>query len=212
MINHQNALEAMGTFVAKNISGLVYMGYPNDCAYFRYKNSSSKTADFALYLLENPIKPANSFLREIRDNAKDNIATAVLMLRSTLQYDGDLLRQMPDDFDGTKTWYNKKRLTKFEQDILALYGNSAAYFNPQEDAIQVISTRKFRELPEFLATKNPEQLAANKNIRQTLHREESLINSDRVIWFTDVIKGPFTLERYERSNMPLVARIVSYKC
>ena len=205
IITEQEALDSMFSFIRKNLHGLDDIKEEQNRFY-----GKKGGMDFILDVVKAPIIPSDSFLDYVNGNSKKGVATGIVMLRSTTQYNGKLLKQLEYKIDGKNFfWNNKKNLTKFEQDVLRLYGNPSAYYNPQEDIIQIVHTKRFKKIPKYLASKSPEELTKNKSLRRTLHIEESRIDSWSKIWFSAAFKDSFTLDFYKRRNKTL-ARIAPY--
>jgi len=195
MIPHLEAREHMLEFVRENL------GFAQDGDYF------SKD-DLVLRVASTKIKPSKKFIDEVKANAKDGVATALLMLRSTTQYQGGMLRPLVYLENGKNYfWQNEKNFTKFELDVRELYGNRLAYFNPQLNAIQLIRTRRFRHVPDLLADMTEQELAENKQLRQQLHIEEGRREAFRKISIYQTIGGAFTVAPYDRATKPLVGLI-----
>jgi len=201
-ITHEQARESMFAFIRGNI------GRDNLREEGNYFYGGENDRDFVLRLVDKPVRRAQDFVDEVVQNAGNGVATGIIMLRSTTHYHGDLFKQLVYDVEGKNYFWNReKNLTTFEQGVLRLYGNTAAYYNPQEDVIQIVHTRRFHKIPEYLASKTPEELAADSDLRHALHKQEGLRRAWRMVWFSDEIDGYFTLVDYERKTKPLVALV-----
>lgn len=164
--------------------------------------------EFLLIATTSTIKSAANFIDELKRNGKGGIPTAVLSVRSTSDYQGELLKPAVYAIDGkNRYWGNKKYLTKFEQALVELYG-PIPYYNPSKDYIQLIRFIRMYRIPlniqRLKDSKDPKK-------RQKFHIHENLREKTRKISIKETIRGPFTLEPYERKRKPLVARIVPYQ-
>lgn len=104
--------------------------------------------DFILMTLTKKLN-AGELKKILEENEAKNIATALLLPRSTAEYPGKFLRQavaMVERVNGSGIrekknfyWNNTKQITEFELEIANLYGNRTAYFNPSDEIIEIVS-------------------------------------------------------------------------
>lgn len=208
-ISRNDAVEAMYEFVLGNLTGIDEVMQQDNEFHIRQDGQQ-------VILTTTPriIRPASGYIDDVLDDRRQGIAHGLLQVRSTTQYDGHLLRQAVCMVDGKNAHFrNKKNLTKFEQEVVGLYGAPMAYYNPQEDHIELIKLRRFYEVPAGLLNwQQYETEVERTRMRRQLHIHEALKESLRVIDIRDRIKGPFTLEVYERQSprKVLMARIIPY--
>ncbi len=205
VITAEQAVESMYKFVRDNLKGVDNLRQDGNT--FSGKRDG---IDFILMCASGPVRPVSKFLADVEARSQDDTMTSLLMLRSTTQYDGKLLRQLKYHENGKNYFYaNKKNILLFEQIAVDLFGNPVHYYNPQRDSIESISISRFKQIPDFLASQDEEVMSRRKDMRKTLHVEESRREYWRVINIVDEIKSPFTLDTYDKDGIAL-ARIGRY--
>lgn len=209
-ITHKEALDSMLDFVRTNIGGLDRLQEEGNCF-----SGIKDDVGFVLVLNDSRVRPASSFIDDVKGRSKEGIVTAHLMLRSTTHYHGDLLKQLVYIVDGKNTyWQRNKNISTFEQKAIDLFGNPVDYYNPQTGCVEVVCTERFYHMSEYLKSKTAEELVSDSRLRQVIHIEENRERAYREIHFDKhygvhgKITGPFTLRPYERKNRKL-ARIVT---
>jgi hypothetical protein len=203
MITTSEVDKKLSTFIETRISGV-------DDLVQKGRNSHIPIGgiEFLLISTQKAIKPAADFIKEIKEKGKQGTPSAVLLVRNTPKYDGELLRPAVYIVDGKNRYYNnKKELTLFEQALVELYG-PLPYYNPSENCIQVIRFIRTYRIPTNIKLLKDSQ---DPKERQKFHIHENLREKRRKISIIEKIKGPFTLEAYKRSTKPLVARIIPYE-
>tara|TARA_B100000315_G_scaffold94270_1_gene86681 strand:- start:2377 stop:3045 length:669 start_codon:yes stop_codon:yes gene_type:complete len=207
-ISTADAIELMYNFINKNLTAV------DDVEQHGSDFLIEKGGiEIILKTTAKPIKPANGYVKEVKANSKNNITNSLIQVRSAKDYDGDLLKKAEYLVKGKNRYYqNKKKLASFEQEVVRLYGGPAAYFNPNDNDIELIKFIRTHQIPKHLQPEpDCDGSEQPKEIRKKRHMHENLRESIRKISITDRIKGPFTFEVYERkSTSVLVARIVPY--
>ena len=169
--------------------------------------------DIVVIATATPIRPASSYIEQVKANSKAGIANGLIQVRSVSNYDGELLKPAVYIVDGKNRYYrNRKQLTAFEQEVVRLYGAPFAYFNPKDKDVELMSFIRFHQIPEYLQPEPGYDGSEQPlEVRQRRHIHEDLRESKRKISITDRIKGPFTFEVYERKRpRVLIARMAPY--
>lgn len=207
-ITAAEAVELMFQFISENLTAVDNVR--QEGSDFLAKKDG---IDIVLRTTATPIKPAKGYTADVRANSKAGIANGLLQVRSTTNYDGELLRQAVYMKDGKNLYYtNKKQLTAFEQEVVRLYGAPIAYYNPQEDRIENMRLIRSHRIPKHLQPKpGCDGSEQPKDVRRQRHMHEDLRERVRKISITDRIECPFTFEVYKRKGTGvLIARMVPY--